>query len=315
MEYIIKTKDWRKGEKAMKLEHNEKNKENLAAYLFLLPALIGFIVFIVIPFVSSFLLSFTDWNFISGLSGIKFIGLRNFEELFKDDWFTSSLINNIVFAITVVPISLILGLIMAVIIEKYVYGSNIMKVMIFMPYISSVVAIAVVWMVLLQPSYGPVNQFLISIGISSPPKWLADIKWALPTLIIISIWQGLGYYVIIYLGGLKSIPKDIYESADIDGASFWYKFFYITVPLVSPTTFFLGITGIIGSFKVFDLVSVLTAGGPGTSTTVLAYYIYKSAFQYRKIGYASAMSWIVFVIIFLITILQWKGQKKFVTYE
>lgn len=299
----------------MNLKFYEKNRDNIAGYLFVLPALIGFIVFIIIPFISSFVLSFTEWNFISGLSGIKFVGLKNFIDLFKDLWFTNSFSNNFIFAVTVVPISLVLGLIVAVLIQKYVYGSGMIKVMIFMPYISSVVAIAVVWMVMLQPSYGPINELLKSLGMNNPPKWLADLNWALPTLIFISIWQGLGYYVIIYIGGLNSIPQELYESADIDGANFWHKLFYISVPLVSPTTFFLAITGIISSFKVFDLISVLTQGGPGSSTTVLAYYIYKTAFQYHKMGYASAMAWVIFVVIFIITIIQWKGQKKFVTYD
>jgi multiple sugar transport system permease protein len=292
-----------------------KYNDNVAGYLFILPALIGFIGFILLPFLISFILSFTQWDFISGLGGIKFVGLANFKELLGDVWFTDSLKNNIIFTVTVVPISLIVGLIMAVLIQKHTYLSTWIKVMIFMPYISSVVAIAVVWMVLLQPSFGPVNQFLNSIGIVNPPQWLADMKWSLPTLIIITIWQGIGYYVIIYIGGLNSISESIYESAEIDGANFWVKFWRISVPLVSPTTFFLAITGIIGSFKVFDLVSVLTEGGPGTSTTVLAYYIYKSAFKYNRMGYASAIAWIVFIIIFLITIIQWKGQKKLVTYD
>jgi len=299
----------------MEIKQRIKHKDNLVAYLFLLPALVGFITFIIIPFVASLILSFTQWNFVSGFSGIKFIGLDNFKELLTDPWFRSSFTNNLVFAITVVPISLVLGLLIAAIIQKHVYASNLIKVMIFMPYISSVVAIAIVWMVMLQPSFGPINQFLVSMGITNPPKWLADIKWALPTLILISIWQGIGYYVIIYIGGLNSIPKDLYESAEIDGATFWDKFFRISVPLVSPTTFFLAITGIIASFKVFDLISVLTDGGPGTSTTVIAYYMYKTAFRYQKMGYASAMAAVVFLIIFIITLLQWKGQKKLVIYD
>lgn len=296
-------------------KRKSKYNDNLAGYLFILPALIGFVGFILLPFLISFILSFTQWDFISGLGGIKFVGLANFKELLSDVWFTDSLRNNIIFTVTVVPTSLIVGLIMAVLIQKHTYLSTWVKVMIFMPYISSVVAIAVVWMVLLQPSFGPVNQFLNSIGIVNPPQWLADMKWSLPTLILITIWQGIGYYVIIYIGGLNSISESIYESAEIDGANFWVKFWSISVPLVSPTTFFLAITGIIGSFKVFDLVSVLTEGGPGTSTTVLAYYIYKSAFKYNRMGYASAIAWIVFIIIFIITIIQWKGQKKLVTYE
>lgn len=292
-----------------------RNNENLAAYLFLLPALVGFLGFIIIPFLSSLVLSFTQWNFVSGISGIKFIGLKNFKHLLTDPWFKTAFTNNMVFAFTVVPISLALGLVIAVLIQRYVYASNLIKIMIFMPYISSVVAVAIVWMVMLQPSYGPINQFLTSIGIANPPKWIADIKWAMPTLILITIWQGIGYYVIIYIGGLNSIPMEVYESADIDGASFWSKFFRITVPLVSPTTFFLAITGIIGSFKVFDLISILTNGGPGTSTNVIAYYMYQTAFTYNKMGYASAMAVVVFIIIFIITVIQWMGQKKLVIYD
>jgi multiple sugar transport system permease protein len=299
----------------MKVNRHMRNKDNLVAYLFLLPALIGFIVFIIIPFLSSLILSFTEWNFVSGVSGIKFIGLNNFKDLIHDPWFKTAFTNNMLFAFTVVPISLVLGLVLAAVIQRYVYVSNLIKIMIFMPYISSVVAIAIVWMVMLQPTYGPINQFLVSIGITNPPKWIADIKWAMPTLILISIWQGIGYYVIIYIGGLNSIPKDVYESADIDGAGFWSKFFRISVPLVSPSTFFLAITGIIASFKVFDLISVLTDGGPGTSTTVIAYYMYKTAFNYHKMGYASAMAAVIFVVIFIITILQWRGQKKLVIYD
>jgi multiple sugar transport system permease protein len=299
----------------MKVIRRLGNNENLAAYLFLLPALVGFLGFIIIPFLSSLVLSFTQWNFVSGISGIKFIGLRNFKNLLTDPWFKTAFTNNMVFAFTVVPISLALGLVIAVLIQRYVYASNLIKVMIFMPYISSVVAVAIVWMVMLQPSYGPINQFLTSIGIANPPKWIADIKWAMPTLILITIWQGIGYYVIIYIGGLNSIPKEVYESADIDGASFWSKFFRISVPLVSPTTFFLAITGIIASFKVFDLISILTNGGPGTSTNVIAYYMYQTAFTYNKMGYASAMAVVVFIIIFIITVIQWMGQKKLVIYD
>lgn len=299
----------------MKVKKQLRNKDNLAAYMFLLPALVGFTAFIIIPFISSIILSFTEWNFVSGVSGIKFIGLSNFIQLFNDPWFKTAFTNNLVFAFTVVPVSLVLGLIIATVIQRYIYASNIIKIMIFMPYISSVVAIAIVWMVMLQPSYGPINQFLMGIGITNPPKWIADIKWAMPTLILITIWQGIGYYVIIYIGGLNSIPKDVYESAEIDGATFWDKFIRISVPLVSPTTFFLAITGIIASFKVFDLISVLTDGGPGTSTTVVAYYMYKTAFNYHKMGYASAMATVVFIIIFVITVLQWRGQKKLVIYD
>ena len=186
-----------------------------------------------------------------------------------------------------------------------------MRIMIFIPYIASVVAVCTVWQVMLQPSYGPVNEFLHTIGIENPPKWLVDQKWALVAIMIINIWTQIGYYVAVYMSGLKNIPIDLYEAAQIDGASSIQQFRYITVPQVSPTTFFLAIMGIIGSFKVFDLISVLTGGGPGNSTSVMAYYIYKTAFNDFKMGYACALAWALFLLIFAVTLVQWKFQDRF----
>jgi multiple sugar transport system permease protein len=296
-------------------KNSELRSENLIAFLFLSPSLILFVTLILVPAIFSLILSFTKWDFISGFSTIKFVGIKNFINLFNDQWFTDSFINNLIFTVTVIPISLFLSLVLAVIINKFSYFKNALKAMIFMPYISSIVAISVVWMIALHPSFGPVNEMLKAIGVTNPPKWFADMNWALPAIIFISIWQGLGYYLVVYIAGLNAISSSIYESADIDGASFFQKFFKITIPLVSPTTFFLAITGIVGSFKVFDIISVLTEGGPGTSTSMLAYYIYKSAFEYHRMGYASAISWILFIVMFIVTVIQWRGQKKWVTYE
>jgi multiple sugar transport system permease protein len=296
-------------------KNSNLRSENLIAFLFLLPSLILFVTLILVPAIFSLILSFTKWDFISGFSTIKFVGIKNFINLFNDQWFTDSFINNLIFTVTVIPISLFLSLVLAVIINKFSYFKNVLKAMIFMPYISSIVAISVVWMIALHPSFGPVNEMLKAIGVANPPKWFADMNWALPAIIFISIWQGLGYYLVVYIAGLNAISSSIYESADIDGASFFQKFFKITIPLVSPTTFFLAITGIVGSFKVFDIISVLTEGGPGTSTSMLAYYIYKSAFEYHRMGYASAISWILFLVMFIVTVIQWRGQKKWVTYE
>ena len=210
-----------------------------------------------------------------------------------------------------IPVCLALGLIFATIINKYIMGKTVVKIMFFIPYIASVVAVCAVWQVLLQPSYGPVNQFLQAIGIENPPKWLVDFKWALPSVMVIYIWQQLGYYIIVFMAGLNGISKDVYEAAQIDGATGIRQFFSITVPLVAPTTFFLSVMGIIGSFKVFDQISVLTQGGPGNSTSVMAYYIYKTAFEDYKMGYANTLAWALFILIFLVTIVQWKFQDKF----
>ncbi len=278
---------------------------------FILPSLMGFLIFTFIPVVISLCLSFTSWNFMEGIEGIKFNGLANYIRLFSDEWFLNSYKNNIIFTAVTVPVLIALGLVMATIINKYIYGGGVVRTMIFIPYIASVVAVCTVWMVLLQPSYGPVNEFLRSIGIANPPGWLADFKWSLPSIMIIYVWQQVGYYSIVFLAGLKGLPEDVYEAAKVDGASSIRQFFSLTVPLISPTTFFLTIMGIIGSFKVFDQISVLTQGGPGSSSSVMAYYVYRTAFDYFEMGYANTLAWALFVLVFLVTLVQWKMQAKF----
>ena len=278
---------------------------------FILPSLLGFLIFTFIPVVISLCLSFTSWNFMEGIEGIKFNGLANYIRLFSDEWFLNSYKNNIIFTAVTVPVLIALGLVMATIINKYIYGGGVVRTMIFIPYIASVVAVCTVWMVLLQPSYGPVNEFFRSIGIANPPGWLADFKWSLPSIMIIYVWQRVGYYSIVFLAGLKGLPEDVYEAAKVDGASSIRQFFSLTVPLISPTTFFLTIMGIIGSFKVFDQISVLTQGGPGSSSSVMAYYVYRTAFDYFEMGYANTLAWALFVLVFIVTLVQWKMQAKF----
>ena len=278
---------------------------------FILTSLLGFLIFTFIPVVISLCLSFTSWNFMEGIEGIKFNGLANYIRLFSDEWFLNSYKNNIIFTAVTVPVLIALGLVMATIINKYIYGGGVVRTMIFIPYIASVVAVCTVWMVLLQPSYGPVNEFFRSIGIANPPGWLADFKWSLPSIMVIYVWQQVGYYSIVFLAGLKGLPEDVYEAAKVDGASSIRQFFSLTVPLISPTTFFLTIMGIIGSFKVFDQISVLTQGGPGSSSSVMAYYVYRTAFDYFEMGYANTLAWALFVLVFIVTLVQWKMQAKF----
>lgn len=292
-------------------QKKKEREELLTAMAFLAPGFIGFFVLILIPVISSLFLSFTRWNFMQGFSAIKFNGVQNYINLFKDDWFLASLKNNLIFTLVTVPVGLALGLILANFINKYIYLSTLVKIMFFIPYIASTVAVSIVWMVLLQPSFGPVNQLLQSIGIANPPGWLVDFKWSLPTVMIIYIWQELGYTIIVYMSGLKAIPNEIYEAAAVDGASKIRLFFDITVPMVAPTTFFLLIMGVIGTFRVFDQINVLTQGGPGNSTSVMAFYIYKTAFQDYRMGYATSMAWVLFIVIFAVTLTQWKLQDKF----
>ncbi|MFJ7976711.1 carbohydrate ABC transporter permease [Peribacillus sp. NPDC096379] len=290
-----------------------EKKENLTGLLFVSPMLIGVGILTLLPIIATFILSFADWNFIMGIAQIKWVGFDNFKALFENEGFLKSVSNNLLFLLTV-PLTMIFSLFIAIVIDKHVYMKSYFKVAFFMPYISSIVAIAVVWQVLFNPTDGPINQFLFSIGIENPPTWIADPSFALISVMLIQIWAAIGFNMILFLAGLQSIPKELYEAADMDGATAWDKFKNIMLPALSPTTFFLLITGIIGTFKVFDLIAVLTKGGPINSTTMLVWHLYESAFVDLKIGYASAIAVVLFVFVLIITLLQWVGQKKWVNY-
>ncbi len=289
-------------------------KDNLAGILFIAPMYIGFIVFVLFPALYSLFLSFTEWNFLGGFEDINYVGFDNYINLFSDNVFIESLKNTFVFTFSTVALQISLGLVLAVIIYRGIYLKKTLKIMIFVPYIASLVASAIVWKVLFHPISGPVNQFLINIGVENIPRWFADIDWAMPTIIMFTVWRSLGYFLIVYLAGLKSIPQSLYEAAKIDGANVVQQFRYITIPLISPTTFFLMITGFIGSFRAFDQIQITTQGGPGNATSVLVLYIYKTAFRFYKMGYASAIAIILFILVFAVTLIQWRGQKKWVNY-
>ncbi|THF84709.1 sugar ABC transporter permease [Cohnella fermenti] len=273
--------------------------------------LIGILLFTIIPMLMLFLFSLTDWSFLTGYDKLKIVGFHNFSRLLHDQDFGQSLVHNLIMLLAV-PIGMALALLLAVIITERVHLSGFFKVIFFMPQISSIVAVAVVWQVLFHPSYGPVNGMLSAIGIDSPPKWLADPHYALPSVMLLMIWIDLGVGLIIYIAGLKNIPRDLYEAADIDGSSAWTKFRKITFPLLTPTSFFLLITGIIANFKAFALIKVLTDGGPAHATSVIVYDMYEQGFVNLKTGYASSMAVVLFLIILFITFLQWMFQRKWV---
>lgn len=288
---------WRK---SSSFEHNE----NLAGFAFLSLNLIGYIAFKVFPIIVAFFLSLSEWNFISGLEGIKFTGLDNYAKLFGDEVFVASIINTIIYAIAMVPLTIFLSLIFAVILNEFVFGKGFLRLAFYLPYVSSMVAVSVVWMILFLPSYGPVNTFLMGIGIAEPPRWLNSSNTALLTIILLGVWQNLGYCIIVVLAGLQGISKSLYEAADMDGANAVQKFFSITIPSLSSTMFFLVMISFIRSFQVFTPVQVMTQGGPGNSTQVLVYQIYDTAFHKSNLGYASAMSWVLFILVFLFTIVR-----------
>ncbi|GGD56102.1 ABC transporter permease [Paenibacillus nasutitermitis] len=292
------------------IKRNRKQKESMTGWLFILPSLIGFLLFTLIPVLLSLLLSFTNWNFLSGAGSIHFIGLDNYVKMWDDARFTASLRNNALFTLTVVPSVMLLSLLAAIALNKSAYLKSPIRLMIFMPYISSIVAVSIVWGILLNPSQGPVNALLHSVGIADPPGWLASSAWALPSVILITVWMNIGYNMIIYLAGLQGIPQDLYEASSIDGAGVFRQFRSVTLPMLSSTTFFVMITTIINSFQVFALVFIMTQGGPGTATTVITFYIYQAAFSFYDMGYASAMAWVLFAAILLITWIQWQRQQK-----
>lgn len=302
-------------QKAQKKRKNSKEqwREDLAGYLFIGPLVIGLFILTLFPIIASFILSFTNWNFVAGFSKMKFLGFDNFIKLAHDSVFLLSLKNNMIL-LFVVPITLILSLVLAVIIDKKIYLKDLFKLVYFIPYISSIVAVAIVFQVLFHPSFGPINQMLMSFGVTDPPKWIADPDVALYCVMGLMVWVNIGYNMIVFMAGLQSIPNDLYEAADIDGASKLKQFFSITIPLLSPTTFFLLVTGIIGSFKVFDIIAVLTGGGPANSTTVVVYRLYETAFINLQSGYASAMAIVLLLFVLIITLIQWYGQRKWVNY-
>lgn len=287
-----------------------KRKEALIGWLFLAPEIVGMLLLNVFALGFSLYLSLSDWDMLSGVQGIEFTGLDNYIKMFNDPTIIQAIKNNLIYMVLTVPIPIAIALVLSVLIHNSVFFKSYFKVAFFIPYISSIIAVAAVWSALFHPSLGPINQFLMDLGISNPPKWLVDPKTSLLAISIISSWAGLGYTIIIYMAGLTNISNEIYEAADIDGASAIKKFFAITVPMLRPTTFFLLITMLIGSFKVFDIIAFLTEGGPNNSSTVLVFRIYEEGFQYYNMGYASAISWLLFAIIGLITALTWKMRNE-----
>lgn len=297
--------------KEIRVKITIKKSEALSAWFFLMPSLVGFVIFVFGATIISLFISFLDWDM---LTPAKFVGLGNYFKLLKDDSFYIVLRNTLIFVIGTVPTRVILSLLLALVLVKNIPGRTVFRSAIFLPVAASTVAVAMIWRWIFNADFGLLNDFLYRIGMSNPPQWLINPNWALAAIIMFSVWKDLGFSTVIFMAGLEGIPKVLYEAAEIDGASPWTKFWKITLPLLSPTTFFVVIINIIGSFQVFDQAYVLTGGGPANATTTIVYYIYKYAFQRFKMGYASSAAWILFAIIFAFTIIQFKYQKNWVYY-
>lgn len=295
--------------KSKKLSKAARREERIA-FCFLLPNLLGFMVFTLVPVIVGLLLSFTNYD---GFGTAKFVGLRNFKKLFQDDYFYTALGNNIYYTVVSVTFTLLIALLLAVLLQQKLKGSGIFKTIFFFPQLTSSVAFGIIFMALFRGA-GPVNGVLGMLGVENTPKWLTSTDWSMTTITIVSIIKNFGYYMVLFIAGLQGISEDLYEAASLDGASMWRKFKSITLPMLSPTTFLCTVMCIINSFKVFDLVNIMTDGGPGRSSNVLVYRIYQEAFRNYSFGYASAYAVVLFLIVFVITIIQFGKQKKWVNY-
>jgi multiple sugar transport system permease protein len=295
----------------MRAAAKKELKQNLIAYSFIMPNLLGFAAFTLVPMVFSMAMSFLSWD---GAGAITFAGLKNFSHMLHDEGFRISLSNTLYYVLGTVPTTMVAALGLAILLNRGLKGKNFFRAVFFFPYVASLVAVAVVWNMMFHPSMGPVNNILRFLGMAKPPKWTASTTWAMPTVIMASIWKNVGYYLIIYLAALQGIPQELYEAARIDGASSWKCFRRITLPLLTPATFFVTMMLTISSFKVFDLIYVMTGGGPGRATNVLVFSIYDSAFISFDFGYSSAIGLALFVIVLALTVAQFRLEKKWVNY-
>jgi len=283
------------------------------AIIYLAPSLVVFSVFVFFPLVFTIYLSFHKWNLISPKK--TFIGFGNYIQVFTEDpLFIKVLWNTTVFSVVVVLATLIFGLILALILNREIAGKSFYRAGIFMPYVTSAAAMALVWLWIFDPIYGLFNSVLRVLGINGP-AWLASVDWALPALIIMTIWRFTGYSMLLYIGGLQNLSNEIREAAIVDGATGWKLFWSVTFPLLSPTTFFITITSLITMFQNFETVYVMTRGGPVDSTNMIVFYLYQNAFEFFEAGYASAIAFVLFIVVVSLTALQFRVQRKWVHYE
>ena len=291
---------------------SRQTKRDLVAYSFIAPNFIGFCVFTLIPIVFAFALAFMKWD---GSNPISFEGFNNFKRLSGDTFFKAALKNTIIYCIGTVPLTMIASLALAIILNQKVIGRGIFRTLAFFPYVASLVAITSVWKLLFHPSKGPINNILYTIFHVSQenlPQWFSG-GLCVVSMILFSVWKYMGYYMVIYLAGLQSIPGELYEAASLDGAGTWDQFKYITWPQLSSTTFFVVVMLTINCFKIYDVAVMLAGGGSGeltVSATVLVYYIYQKAFIDWDLGYSSAVAMVLFLMVLIVTIIQFRGQAR-----
>lgn len=282
-------------------------RNTVAGWSFILPNFLGFAALTLLPVLALFYLAFTNWN-VFGVA--EWTGTANFRRMWSDASFWTALRNTVYYAVFHIPLTLVAALGLALLLNRRLRGVSFFRTVAFFPYITSIVAIAVVWNQLFSPEFGPVNAFLRGIGVDNPPGWTTSGDWSMPAVILVGTWRYMGYYMLLFLAGLQTIPAQLYEAAEIDGASPWQRFVNVTLPGLRHTTFFVTVMLTIESFKVFDLILVMTQGGPGQSTLVLSQYIYQKGFVENQFGYASAVSIVLFAVCFGVTALQFLVNRR-----
>ena len=299
-----------------------ERKNTLIAYSFLAPNFLGFAIFTLVPVICAIALSLFEWNG-GDISKLKFVGLENYATIFNTKkiaekgigYFFSradlgiALKNTVFYTVITVPLTILCALALAMLLNK-IHGAVAYRTIFFFPYVASMVAICVCWSFMLMKD-GPINQLIMSLGIPFNKSWTADSGLAIWSIILVSVWRNMGYYMVIYLAALQGVPRELLEAATVDGAGKWKQFLHVTLPQLKPTTFFVSIMMIISCFKIYDVVAIMTDGGPGRSTKMLVTYIYDEAFVKVRYGQASAISMVLLVIVLLITILQFRSEKKF----
>ena len=279
---------------------------NFWGYLFILPNFLGFLLFMLVPIIMALVFSFTNYDVISQMD---FVGINNYVGLFTDDQFSTSLLNTLWFAVLTVPTGVILALLLAVLFNRQIRGISIFRTFVFIPVITSMVAVSLVWSMLYEDNAGLLNTLLGYVGLG-PVHWLTDTNIAMISIAIMSVWKGLGYNMTIFLAGLQGVPGELYEAATIDGATARQKFMKITVPMIAPTTYFVTLMALIGSLQVFDQVWIMTQGGPVDATKTVAMYLYQYGFQFYKMGYACAAAYVLFILVFIVSLIQNISSKK-----
>ena len=288
----------------------QRTREAIEGYIFVLPAVLGFVLFTLYPMVASLGLSFTEYNLISSP---EWIGVDNYTRMFQDEFFWRSVRITVTYAVVGLPLGLILGLLVALLLNQRVPGITIWRSLYVLPSVISGAAVVVLWRWLFNPEFGLVNVMLDYVGIDGP-NWLGTTRWALPSLILISLW-GFGGTMLVFLAGLQGVPSELYEAVEVDGGNAWHKFRNVTLPMLSPVILFNLVIGLIYSFQFFTEPFALTEGGPENSTLVYLLYLYRNAFNYFEMGYASAMAIVVFVVIMIATIVQFALGRFWVHYD